>query len=184
MMEGWGRVKLMRRWFLRGALALAGVGAFASAASADETLWRTFRGRVTFSDVALAPESNFESPEMMAAALQRIQRSSVEQTAGFWRIHVLAFLDRPVATSALVLRATDVTDRRAPREVRVFEVPAERGQKELRLDDFVVTETMGFQRNTSYEITIEAAPETVGGAPETRKAGKADVYAKGVITLR
>ena len=43
---------------------------------------------------------------------------------------------------------------------------------------------MGFQRNASYEITIEAAPETGGGASETRKAGKADVYAKGVITLR
>jgi len=177
-------MKLMRRWFLRGGLALAVVGAFAPAASADETLWRAFRGRVTFSDIALAPESNFESPAMMAAALQRIQRSAVEQTAGFWRLHVLAFLDRPAATGALVLRATDVTDRRAPREVRVFEVPAERGAKELRLDDFVVTETMGFQRNATYEIAIEAAPETVGGAPETRKAGKADVYAKGVITLR
>ena len=177
-------MKLMRRWFLRGALALAAVGAFASAASADETLWRAFRGRVTFSDVALAPESAFESPATMAAALQRIQRSSFEETAGFWRLHVLAFLDRPAATSGLVLRATDVTDRRAPREVRVFDVPAERGAKELRLDDFVVTETMGFQRNASYEITIEAAPETGGGASETRKAGKADVYAKGVITLR
>src|SRR5262245_1412360 len=174
----------MRRLFLRGALALAGIAAFAPAASADETLWRTFRGRVTFSDVSLAPESTFENPTMMAAALRRIQRSSVEQTAGFWRLHLLAFLDRPAATSALVLRATDVTDARAPREIRVFEVPAERGLKELRLDDFVVTETMGFQRGASYEITIEAAPETVGGAAETRKAGKADVYAKGVITLR
>ena len=129
MTEGWGRVKLMRRWFLRGALALAGVGALAPAASADETLWRTFRGRVTFSDVALAPQATFESPATMAAALRRIQRSAVEQTAGFWRLHLLAFLDRPAATGALVLRATDVTDPRAPREVRVFEVPAERGEK-------------------------------------------------------
>jgi hypothetical protein len=177
-------MKLMRRWFLRGALALAAVGAFAPAANADETLWRAFRGRVTFSEVALAPESAFDSPATMAAALQRIQRSAVEQNAGFWRLHVLAFLDRPAATSGLVLRATDVTDPRTPREVRVFQVPAERGAKDLRLDDFVVTETMGFQRGASYEITVEPAPETVGGAPETRKAGKADVYAKGVITLR
>jgi hypothetical protein len=177
-------MKLMRRWFLRGALALAAVGAFAPAANADETLWRAFRGRVTFSEVALAPESAFDSPATMAAALQRIQRSAVEQNAGFWRLHVLAFLDRPAATSGLVLRATDVTDPRTPREVRVFQVPAERGAKDLRLDDFVVTETMGFQRGATYEITVEPAPETVGGAPETRKAGKADVYAKGVITLR
>jgi hypothetical protein len=182
--EGWRRVKLMRRWFLRGVLALAGIGVIAPAASADETLWRTFRGRVTFSDVALAPESSFENPATMAAALRRIQRSSFEENAGFWRLHLIAFLDRPAATGGLVLRATDVTDPRAPREVRVFQVPGERGLKELRLDDFVVTETMGFHRGASYEITIEAAPETGGGEPETRKAGKADVYAKGVITLR
>ena len=65
-----------------------------------------------------------------------------------------------------------------------FEVPVERGSKELRLDDFVVTEAMGFARGTSYEISIEAAPEEGAAAGETKKAGKADVYAKGVITLR
>ena len=177
-------MKLMRRWLLVGVLALIGVGAFAPRAGADDSLWRSFRGRVTFSDVALAPESTFESPATMTSALRRIQRTSAEQTAGFWRLHLLAFLERPAATGALVLRATDVTDPRAPREVRVFEVPAERGDKELRLDDLVVTEAMGFKRGASYEVTIEAAGETGGGAPETKKATKADVYAKGVITLR
>src|SRR5262245_16130644 len=200
----------MRRWVLGGLLALAGVGAFAPRAGADDALWRTFRGRVAFSDIALAPESSFDSPAAMASALRRIQRTSAEQVAGFWRLHLIAFLDRPAA-GALLLRATDVTDPRAPREVRVFEAPAERGAKALRLDDFVVTEGMGFKRGASYEITIEAAPETAGEAAETNsrvepassarratsregsgtlpgfpreKAGKADVYAKGVITLR
>jgi hypothetical protein len=174
----------MRRWLLAGVLAMIGVGAFAPRAGADDSLWRSFRGRVMFSDVALAPESAFESPATMTAALRRIQRTSVEQTAGFWRLQILAFLERPAATGALLLRATDVTDPRAAREMRVFEVPAERGDKELRLDDLVVTEAMGFQKGTSYEITIEAAPDTGGGVAETKKAGKADVYAKGVITLR
>jgi hypothetical protein len=174
----------MRRWLV-GLVALVAVAAgIAPGARADEELWRNFRGRVMFSDVALAPASSFASPELMTGALRRIQRSAVDQTAGFWRVHVLAFLDRPSASSALVLRATEVTDARAPKQVRVFEVPVERGSKELRLDDFVVTETMGFARGTSYEISIEAAPEEGAAGGETKKAGKADVYAKGVITLR
>jgi hypothetical protein len=176
----------MRRW-LAGAVALAAVAGFAPGARADDAMWRTFRGRVTFSDVALAPASSFESSATMSAALRRIERSNLEQNGGFWRIHMLVFLDRPAPTSALVMRATDVTDPRAPRVVRVFEVPVERGDRELRLDDFVVTEAMGFTRDVSYQFTIEAPGEAVNGAataPDGRKAGKADVYAKGVITLR
>ena len=147
-------------------------------------MWRSFRGRVTFSDIALAPQSSFESPAMMTAALRRIQRSAVDQTAGFWRLHVLAFLDRPTSTGTLALRATDVSDPRVPRPVRVFELPVERGAKELRLDDFVVTEAEGFVRGSSYEISVEAPREEGAAAGDTKKAGKADVYAKGVITLR
>src|SRR4051812_45147180 len=173
----------MRPWLV-GLVGLFVVSAFAPAAGADEEMWRSFRGRVMFSDVALAPESNFESPAMMASALRRIQRSVADQNAGFWRLHILAFLDRPAATGTLVLRATDVSDARAPRQTRVFELPVERGAKQLRLDDFVVTDTMGFAKGASYEIAIEAPPEESGPAAETKKAGKADVYAKGVITLR
>ncbi|HTK78357.1 MAG TPA: hypothetical protein VL371_24060, partial [Gemmataceae bacterium] len=156
-------MKLIRRRFLVGGLAMLGVAAFAPRAGADDSLWRTFRGRVTFTDIALAPETSFESPATMAVALRRIQRTFAEQTAGFWRLHILAYLERPAATGALLLRATDVTDARAPQEVRVFEVPAERGDKEVRLDDFVVTEAMGFRRGARYEITIEAAPDLGAG---------------------
>jgi hypothetical protein len=172
----------MRR-LLVGMVALVAVSALARGAAADDAMWRSFRGRVMFSDIALAPASTFESPAMMTAARRRIERSTFEQTAGFWRIHMLAFLDRPAPTSTLKMRASDVTDPRAPRQVRVFEVPVERGARELRLDDFVVTEAMGFARGASYQISIEAGDEGPAGA-ENGKAGKADVYAKGVITLR
>jgi len=172
----------MRR-FRVAAIALFAVAALARSASADDAMWRNFRGRVMFSDIALAPAATFESPAMMTAALKRIERSTFDQTAGFWRIHVMAFLDRPAPASALKLRATDVTDPRAPREVRVFDVPVERDARELRLDDFVVTEDMGFARGATYQISIEAGNEGPGAA-EAGKARKADVYAKGVITLR
>jgi hypothetical protein len=175
-------------------LMLTGLLAGSPGVRADEVMWRSFRGRVTFSDVALAPDSSFGSTEKMTAALRRIQRSSIDQTAGFWRIHILAFLDRPAPSDVMLLRAFDMTVPREPhevrviepRQVRVFEVPVERGAKELRLEDFVVTEAMGFERGVSYQITIEARPEEGGATTETKKekAGKADVYAKGVITLR
>ena len=176
------RTKLMQRW-ARGVAALAGVAAFVPGAHADEVMWRSFRGRIVFTDVALAPESNFENVALMTTALKRLQRSTIDQTGGFWRIHVLAFLDRPAATRTVVLRAADVSDPKAPREVHVFEVPIERGAKELRMDDFVVTTGMGFASGGSYQLAVEAPPEE-GAGGETRKAGKADVYAKGVITLR
>jgi len=180
----------MRR-FLVGLMALVGVGAGALGAHADDATWRSLRGRVVFSDIAPAPADNFPSGEARAAALHRIGRTSIEQTGGFWRIHMLAFLDRPAATDTVVLRAFDVgvPEGRAvrafqPRQVRVFEVPVDRGATELRLDDFVVTEAMGFEAGASYEFSVEAPPEEGNPLAAPKKAGKADVYAKGVITLR
>ena len=180
---GMGRMKLMRRWVM-GVAALAGVAAFVPGAHADEAMWRNFRGRIVFTDIALAPESNFENAALMTTALKRLERTTIDQTAGFWRVHVLAFLDRPAATRTVVLRASDVSNPKAPREVHVFEVPVERGAKELRMDDFVVTTGMGFASGGSYQLAVEAPPEEATATGETRKAGKADVYAKGVITLR
>lgn len=179
----------MRRRVLGAIALLVGVGLLAVAprASADDALWQAFRGRVIFSDVALAPEAAFNSSATMQAAVRRIERSTVDQRSGFWRLHILAFLDHPVDTNTLVLRATDVSDPRAPREVRVFQQSAQRGERELRIDDFVVTSAMGFASGGRYEIAVEAAPDeaaNAGGAPDAKKAGKADVYAKGVITLR
>jgi hypothetical protein len=179
-----GGVKVMKRWPIGVAVVLSTFAALAPVAEADDGLWRTFRGRVVCSDIALAPASSFGSGAQMTSALKRIERSAFDQTAGFWRIHIVAFLDRPAATSSLVLRATDTSDPRAPRVVRVFEVPVERGEKELRMDDFVVTPAMGFAPGGSYELAIEAPGDGGVAGPETAKAGKADVYAKGVITLR
>jgi len=173
-------MKLMRRWMV-GVVATVGIAAVAAGARADETMWRSFRGRVVFTDIALAAESTVENAARMTPALKRLERSTIDQTAGFWRVHVLAFLDRPSATRSLVMRASDVSNPKAPRQVRVFEVPIERGAKELRMDDFVVTTGMGFASGGTYELAFEATPDD--GA-ETAKAGKADVYAKGVITLR
>jgi hypothetical protein len=154
----------MRRWVM-GVAALAGVAAFVPGAHADEAMWSNFRGRIVFTDIALAPESNFENPALMTPALKRLERSTIDQTAGFWRIHVLAFMDRPVPA-------------------RTFEVPIERGAKELRMDNFVVTTGMGFESGRSYQLAFEAPREEPTATGEPRKAGKADVYAKGVITLR
>ena len=177
-------MKVMKRWRVGVAAVAMVLAALAPLAQADEALWQAFHGRVVCSDIALAPASNFGSGAQMTSALKRIERSGFDQTAGFWRLHIIAFLNRPAPTSTLVLRTTDTSDPRAPRAVRVFEVPVERGEKELRLDDFVVTPAMGFAPGGSYELAIEAPGDGGVAGPETAKAGKADVYAKGVITLR
>lgn len=174
----------LKRWIKGWVMALAVVAVLAPAARADDAMWRAFRGRVLFSEIALAPAGTFESPALMASALRRIERNQIGQANGFWRIHMIIFLDRPAATTSLVLRASDVTDPRTPRPVRVFEIPVGRGDRELRLDDFVVTEAMGFARDVTYQFAVEAPGEAGTGGLETVKAGKADVYAKGVITLR
>jgi hypothetical protein len=182
----------MRRLAVGLLMMVAALVAGAPRAHADDAMWRTFRGRVLFSDMALAPAFNFGSGATMTSALQRIERSTIEQSADFWRIHILAFLDRPAASDRLIMRAYDIGAPREaknvrasePRQVRVFEVPVERGAREVRLDDFVVTPAMGFERGVSYEMSIEAPPEDASPLAETKKAGKADVYAKGVITLR
>jgi hypothetical protein len=85
----------------------------ARSAAADDAMWRNLpRARDVQRHRALRPAANFESPAMMSAALKRIERSTFDQTAGFWRMHMVAFLDRPAPSSALKMRATDITDPR------------------------------------------------------------------------
>lgn len=150
-------------------------------ASAGAEAWGQFRGQIVFSDVLLAPD--FGSDRVMVTSLNRMRRSAVQEVTGFWRLHLVAFLDEPAAGEMLHVVARDVTapaDReRASRgelpPLRVFETPSDPGQKILHMNDLVLTEAMGFQRGHEYGITIEK--ESEGG-------GKEDVYAQGVITLR
>jgi hypothetical protein len=135
-----------------------------------------FHGQVVFSDVLIASPAQFPSEAAMTEALRRLKRTTVEGADGFWRLHLVAFLDPAPQSASFRLRATDVTDPHDRREVKVFEVDGQPGQKELGINDLVVTETMGFARGHRYEITVvPRADEPV--------AGKEDVYAKGVITL-
>ena len=101
----------------------SGSGMFGPArARADETSWRQFRGRVVVSDFMIAPAASFPSPAVMVAALRRMERTTIKMSAGFWRLHLYAFLDRAPEGDSLRLLAIDVTDAREPREVRAFDV--------------------------------------------------------------
>jgi hypothetical protein len=160
-------------------LAVLHAGGVRAEASGDEA-WRQFRGQVLFSDVLLAPPAEFPTPAARIASLRRMERTVIEGPAGFWRIHCVAFMDPSPTTGALTLRATDVTDPKDRREVRVFEMTAEPGAKELPIDDLVLNDGMGFERGHRYELTLERG----GDEPGTATTGKRDVYAKGVVTLR
>jgi len=135
---------------------------------------REWKGKVVVSDVLLAPELG-ANPQGMAAGLRRMQRRVINGVEGFWRMHFVAFLDRPSDGDTLNVVATDVSDPSRRKNVRVFEVPAEPSQRVLHMNNFVVAENMGFERGREYEITVEKS-----GAP----GGKQDVYARGVITLK
>jgi hypothetical protein len=150
----------------------AGVGASAAAAPT----WGQFHGQVVFSDVLIAPAAQFRSEAAMTDALRRLKRTTVEGAGGFWRLHMVAFLDPAPEGGAFQLRATDVTDPKDRREVKLFDVDGTPGDRELAVSDLVVTEVMGFERGHRYEIAV--VPRR-----DDQPAGKADVYAKGVITL-
>jgi hypothetical protein len=148
-----------------------------------EAVWRHFRGKVVLSDEPIAPPSAFSSDGLMVSALKRLSRTSIDGVNGFWRFHGVAFLDPVPSTSALRLRATDVTEPKHRHEVRVFEINGEPGLTELPLDDFVLTAAMGFEPGHRYEIVVERGGDEA--VPESEHHGrKPAVYAKGVITLR
>jgi hypothetical protein len=175
-LAGWAVVALM---------ALTGVGVREAGAdgSGPET-WRQFKRQVLFSDVLLAPPAEFPTTEARIASLRRMLRTEIESPSGFWRIQCVAFLDPPAPTGALALRATDVTDPGDPHEVKLFEVTAQRGDRELDVDDLVLTAAMGFAPGHRYEIAVERHEDDADTSAGVGTTGKRDVYAKGVVTLR
>lgn len=149
----------------------------AEGATAVDAAAKAFHGQVLFSDVMIAPASAFPSGDAMVGALQRLKRQSVQGTDGFWRLHAVAF-PSPVPTSGTYrLRATDTTNDKQRKQVKVFEISGQPGQPELEISDLVLTDVMGFQRGHRYELAV------IGGGEDDATAGKADVYAQGVITL-
>ena len=146
-------------------------------ASAIDAAARAFRGQVILSDVMIAPASAFPSGEAMVGALHRLKRSTVQGADGFWRLHMVAFPSSSAAGGTYRLRATDTTDRKPRKPIRVFEISAQPGRAEVEMPDLVLTDVMGFKAGHTYEIAV------VGGREADGAAGKEDVYAQGVITL-
>ncbi len=152
--------------------------ALAEGPSAVDLAAKTFRGQVLFSDVLIAPAAAFPSGDALVAALQRLKRSSVQGTDGFWRLHAVAFPSPVPTTASIELRATDTTEGSPRKLIKVFEIAAQPGQAELPIPDLVLTGVMGFQRGHRYELAV------VGAGDQDAGAVKEDVYARGVVTLR
>jgi hypothetical protein len=125
----------------------------------------------------IAPASAFPSGDAMVGALQRLKRSTVNGTDGFWRLHMVAFPSSLPPAGTYRLRATDTTDGKQRKRVKVFEIAAQPGRPEVEISDLVLTDVMGFKAGHRYEMAV------VGAGDEDAGAGKADVYAQGVITL-
>ena len=155
----------------------APVAPVTAAAPVAAVTWGQFKGQVVFSDIMIASAAQFPSDAAMSEALRRLKRTTVEGGAeGFWRLHMVAFLDPAPRVTSFRLRATDVTDPKDRHEVKMFEIDGQPGQNELAVNDLVLTEVMGFERGHRYEIAVIARGDDL-------PAGKGDVCAKGVITL-
>jgi hypothetical protein len=160
-------------------------------AQGEDEAWQAFHGQVVISDIMIAPSDAFESGATMVAALRRVERNAVGARDGFWRLHAVAFLDPILTSGTLRLRASDVTAPNQHDQVKIFDVRGQAGQKVVPLPDLVLTAAMGFQAGHKYELAIERVDDqtatdvvpVAGGAPAAA-SGKADVCAKGMITLR
>jgi hypothetical protein len=185
-------VLAQRSWCSRLAGKVAGVTAALSLLAAGSAAWANgagsvrseLVGQVVVSDVLLAPGLGTSSNAQ--AALQRFGRQSVARISGFWRLHMVAFLAGGRGASApdtemVSLVAYDVTTPGDRHQVRIFEVPLEGGSRTVQINDFVVSEDMGFQAGHRYELVVQAAGDEAAGNDPQRKP---DVLAKGVVTLR
>jgi hypothetical protein len=162
-------VRMPRRNWLVGAVVVMTLALAAGPGPARaEPESGDFAGQVVVSDVLLAPG-------VTSAALRRFQRSAIQAVGGFWRLHMVAFLDRAAEGEAVALTAYDVTAAGERKQVRVFEVPVELGARTVQLNDFVISEALGFARGHKFELDIGPAGDA---------GGKPGPYAKGSVTLR
>jgi hypothetical protein len=184
-------------WGLLPVVAVAVVAPAAQPAFAQDEAWREFKGQVVVSDILLAP--SFSSDELMITTLNRVKCTQVSSTRGFWRLHLVAFLDRAVDDDSVRIIARDITAppahpaaaagegpaaHKKPAAVKVFQVEAQPEQKVLQLNNLVLSPAMGFQPGHDYELTVEDAQPLPAPPGAPRGAEKRDVYARGVVTLR
>ena len=130
---------------------------------------RTFRGQVILSDVMIAPAAAFTSGDAMVGALQRLKRSTVHGVDGFWRLHMIAFPSPAPADGTYRLRATDTSDRKQRKPVKVFEISAQPGHPEVEMPDLVLTDVMGFKAGHSYDIAVVGFRRRRGGRRKRRR---------------
>jgi hypothetical protein len=164
-----------------GSILLLVMAAGRPARGQDEA-WSAYKGQIVFSEVLLAPE--FGSEQAMVTALRRFASPAIEGRDGFWRLHLVAFLDPAPSAYVLHIVATDVTGPKNRHEVKVLEVSAEPGQRTLRMNDLVLSDAMGFEHGHRYELQVVSGDGDAAAGRAANARGKQDVYARGVVTLR
>ena len=167
----------MRTLALLALLLCAPLLARASEGDGADAAFAALRHHVIVSEILIAPLDGFSSSQAMLVALRRLACSQVHASDGFWRLHLVAFMDPPPDTAEVRAVLTDVTEPAHRREVKVFELDTEPGAHELAVNDLVLTEDMGFQPGHEYELAVTQ------GADEPR-GGKSAVLARGVVTLK
>jgi hypothetical protein len=127
----------------------------ASAGEANELVG--YRGRIVTSDVAIAApvDSSPDSVAELVATLKRFEQTEPIAACcdGAWRVHFAAVLDRPARQDVLVLAFHDKDGARAD-PVFSTEVSVKREQPVVVLNDFVISNDLGFLAGHKYAVTL------------------------------
>jgi hypothetical protein len=123
-------------------------------------------------------ETPFDSAATLVRAMTHLRQPQVigAYCNGAWRVHFAAQLEQPGGEETLDLQIDDVSrSGRSRRRIRVFssDIPVHPGQMTLFMNDFVISNEMGFAAGHAYEVSLWRPAE----------AGRT-VLAKGSFTLK
>jgi hypothetical protein len=138
------------------AAALAAASAATPVSPRDNGALRS--GTIVASNVYLLA-SPADSPAALIAAMRRLQQPQpiLSFSAGAWRIHFAAWLERATGETSLELRfdAMPAAGRNQP-PARVFSsaVPVDPASTTVVVNDFVISDEQGFAAGGSYEVSL------------------------------
>jgi hypothetical protein len=148
------------------AIAMAAALSGAGAASRDDGAEP--RGLIVASNVYLR-KTPVDSPATLMAAMRRLQQpQDIRSFAdGAWRVHFAAVLERAPGETTLELRFDSMPGQgsvESPARVFSTTVPVDPAGTTVFVNDFVISNEMGFSAGSKYEVSLWRAGAADAGA--------------------
>jgi hypothetical protein len=144
------------------AAALSGAGAESRDDGAEP------RGLIVASNVYLH-KTSVDSPATLMAAMRRLRQPQDIRSFsdGAWRVHFAAVLESAPGEPTLELRFDSIPDQGSvepPARVFSSTVPVEPSSTTVFVNDFVVSNEMGFAAGNKYEVSLRRTGAAEAGA--------------------